>query len=242
MWYSRAMLRAPSSPRSTRWLAAAAFATLTSAAFTTGCASTPDVLVLDLGYRPTSQPDMGKLAGALTIAPTSRIWVNPVVDQHPEGSRIGVSQEEDNAPVYFGPNGLPPADFMRAALVQALPAYAVPLHGDPNTATHVLEVRMSRFWTVESNLYQTWITGTVLLADRASGNVMWQAEITGFGKRWGRTFKPETYLEAFSDAALDFAANIAITPAFRQAAATLPTGEAAAGDPPADPVTASSSS
>jgi len=190
-----------------------------------GCSSTPDVMVLDLNYRPTNQPDQGKLMGAIPIAATSRVWINPVVDQHPEGSRIGISQEEDDAAVYFGPNGLPPADFMRAALVQVLPPYGVPIHNDPNTATHVLEIRMSRFWTVESNLYQTWITATVLLADRA-GNILWQGDITGFGKRWGRTFQAESYMQSFSDAALEFGQNLALTPAFRQAAATLPAAPA----------------
>jgi hypothetical protein len=198
---------------------------------TLGCASTPDVMVLDLTYRPTNQPDQAKLNGALPIAATSQVWINPVLDQHPEGSRIGVSQEEDNAAVYFGPNGLPPADFMRAALVQALPPLGVPLVNDPNAATHVLEVRMSRFWAVEGNLYQTWIAGTVLLADKA-GNILWQSEVTGFGKRWGRTFNADPYIHAFSDAALDFGHNLAFNPAFRQAAAAVPTAYAA---PPTDP-------
>ncbi|MBL9107436.1 MAG: hypothetical protein JNL82_41505 [Myxococcales bacterium] len=224
------------SPLRPRWLHAAVFAA--SLAAPSGCASTPDVMVLDLGYRPTNQPDMGKLAGALPIPATTAIWINPVLDQHPEGSRIGVSQEEDDAAVYFGPNGLPPADFVRAALVQALPAFGVPLHNDPNTATHVLEVRMSRFWAVESNLYQTWITGTVLLADRA-GNVLWQGEVTGFGKRWGRTFNAGNYLQGFSDSALDFAQNLAITPAFRQAAAGVaPEAAPAAPAPEAAPAPA----
>lgn len=202
-------------------MTAAVFAAATGGALVSGCASTPDVMVLSLTYRPTNAPDMGKLTGAQPIAPTTRVWINPVLDQHPEGSRIGISNEEDGAPVYFGPNGLPPADFLRAALVQALPAYAVPIHEDPNTATHVLEIRMSRFWSVESNLYQTWITASVFLADKA-GNVLWQAEITGSGKRWGRTFSADNYLQSFSDAALDFAGNLAINPQFRAAAATLP--------------------
>lgn len=188
---------------------------------TVACASSPDHMILDLSYRPTSRPDQAKLTGALPIAPTSRVWINPVIDQHPEGSRIGVSQEEDDEAVYFGPGGLPPADFLRAALVQVLPPYGVPVHHDPATATHVLEIRMSRFWTVEGNVYQTWITGQVLLADR-SGNVLWQSDITGFNKRWGRTFSRDAYLQVFSDAALDFGQNIALSPGFRQAAATLP--------------------
>ena len=172
-------------------------------------------MVLGLQYQPTSQIDQSRLQGAAPMNPASRVWINPVIDQHPEGSRIGVSQEEDNAAVYFGRGGLPPADFLRAALTQVRPPYGVPIHNDPATATHVLEIRMSRFWTVEANLYQTWITGQVLLADRG-GNILWQSEITGFGKRWGRTFTAENYLHAFSDAALEFGQNLALTPAFRQ--------------------------
>ena len=211
------MPRAHRSPRGL--LATAALTIGLSAAL--GCSSSPDVMVLDLAYRPTNQPDQGKLVGAVPIAASSQVWVNPVVDLHPEGSRIGVSQEEDNNAVYFGPNGLPPADFMRAALVQALPPLGVPLSNDPNIATHVLEVRMSRFWAVEGNLYQTWISATVLLADKY-GNTLWQSEVTGFGKRWGRTFNAEPYIHAFSDAALDFSHNLALNPAFRRAAATIP--------------------
>jgi hypothetical protein len=221
------MLRPHASLRNLRRLAAALV-------LTTACSSTPDVMVLDLNYRPTSQPDPGKLAGAQPIAATTLVWIDPVIDQHPEGSRIGVSQEEDDAAVYFGPGGLPPADFLRAALVQVMPAYAVPIHNDPNTATHVLEIRMSRFWTVESNLYQTWITAMVILADKA-GNVLWQSEITGFGKRWGRTFQAEPYMQSFSDAALEFGQNLALNPAFRQAAAGVAPTAAPPGPDPAAP-------
>jgi hypothetical protein len=188
-------------------------------------------MVLDLNYRPTNQPDQGKLMGAVPIAATSRVWINPVVDQHPEGSRIGVSQEEDNAAVYFGPNGLPPADFMRAALVQALPPLGVPLVNDPNAATHVLEIRMSRFWTVEGNLYQTWITATVLLADKA-GNVLWQSRSPATASAGAAPSTPSRTSTSYSDAALDFGHNLALNPAFRQAAAAVPADRLRSG--PAD--------
>jgi hypothetical protein len=210
------MSRARSSLRGLRLLGPAALA-----ATLAGCAGSPDVMVLDLVYKPTSQPDPGKLQGALPIPATARVWINPVLDQHPEGSRIGVSEEEDNQPVYFGPRGLPPADFVRAALVAAMPAYGVPIHSDPGSATHVLEIRMSRFWTVEGNTYQAWITGACVLADNA-GNVLWQAEITGANKRWGRTFSADNYMEVFSDAALEFGQNLAINPGFRAAVAGAP--------------------
>lgn len=181
-----------------------------------GCASTPDTMVLALAYQPTSQPDASKLQGAQPILASMRVWINPVIDRHPEGSQIGVSQEEDNAPVFFGPTGLPPADFVRSALVPVLSAYAVPVAADSNTHTHVLQLEMTRFWTVEDSTYQATIGGSVVLADRA-GHVLWKGEIVGTSKRWGRTFAALNYQQAFSDAALDFGGKLALDPGFRAA-------------------------
>lgn len=181
-----------------------------------GCASTPDTMVLGLAYQPTSQPDGNKLQGLQPIPATMRVWINPVIDRHPEGSQIGVSQEEDDAPVYFGPNGLPPADFVRAALVPVLSAYAVPVAADTNTHTHVLQVEMNRFWTVEGSKYQATIGGSVVLADRA-GQILWRGEVVGNSTRWGRTFTAINYQQAFSDAALDFGGKLALDPGFRAA-------------------------
>jgi hypothetical protein len=181
-----------------------------------GCASSPDNMVLGLAYQPTSQPDASKLQGAQPILATMRVWINPVIDRHPEGSQIGVSEEEDNKPVYFGPNGLPPADFVRSALVPVLAAYAVPVAPDANTHTHVLQIEMTRFWTLEDNNYQATIGGSVVLADRA-GHVLWKAEIVGASKHHGRTFTDPNYQQAFSDAALDFGSKIALDPGFRAA-------------------------
>jgi hypothetical protein len=185
-------------------------------AATLGCASTPENLVLGLAYQPTSQPDANKLQGAQPILASMRVWINPVIDRHPEGSQIGVSEEEDNAPVYFGPTGLPPADFVRSALVPVLAAYAVPVAADSNSHTHVLQIEMTRFWTVEQSTYQATIGGSVVLGDR-NGQVLWKAEIVGTSKRWGRTFTALNYLQALSDAALDFGGKLALDPGFRAA-------------------------
>jgi hypothetical protein len=185
------------------------------------CASDPDTMVLGLAYQPTSQVDMTKLQGAQPVAATTRVWINPVVDQHPEGTQIGLSAEEDNAPVYFGAQGLPPADFVRSALTYVLPAYGVPVAADPGSSTHVLEVRMTRFWTLEGNVYEATIVANAVLADRA-GNVLWQGEVAGVNKRWGRSFNPEAYVQVFSDAALEFSTRLALDPGFRAGANSAP--------------------
>ena len=189
-----------------------------------GCASTPDTMVLGLAYQPTSQVDMAKMHGAQPVSAATRVWINPVVDQHPEGTQIGLSAEEDNSPVYFGAQGLPPADFVRSALTYVLPAYGVPVAADPNSSTHVLEVRMTRFWTLEGNVYEATIVANAVLADRA-GAVLWQGEVAGVNKRWGRTFNAEAYIQVFSDAALEFGTRLALDPGFRAGAnAVAPAG------------------
>lgn len=187
------------------------------------CASTPDTMVLGLQYQPTSQVDTTKLQGVPPVNPAARVWINPVIDQHPEGSQIGVSEEEDKAPVYFGANGLPPADFLRAAVAYVLPAYGVPVAADPASSTHVLELKMSRFFAVERSTYEATITVNATLADR-NGAVLWQGEVSGVNKRWGRTFEAANYIGVLSDAALDLGARLALDPAFRASASTTPAG------------------
>jgi len=213
------MIHARSSHTGRRWSlfsVALSAVTIAASAVSAGCASSPDNMVLGLVYQPTSQPDANKLQGAQPILATVRVWINPVTDRHPEGSQIGVSQEEDNKPVYFGPTGLPPADFVRSALVPVLAAYAVPVAPDANTHTHVLQIEMTRFWALEDNNYQATIGGSVVLADRA-GQVLWRAEIVGASKHHGRTFTSDNYQQAFSDAALDFGGKLALDPGFRAA-------------------------
>lgn len=187
------------------------------------CASDPDRMVLGLQYQPTSQIDQSRLQGAAAMNPASRVWINPVIDQHPEGSQIGISEEEDKSPVYFGANGLPPADFVRAAVAYVLPAYGVPVAADPSSSTHVLELRMVRFFAVETSTYEATITVNATLADRA-GTVLWQGAISGVNKRWGRTFTPENYIGVLSDAALDLSARLALDPGFRAGASAAPAG------------------
>ncbi len=187
------------------------------------CASDPDRMVLGLQYQPTSQIDATRLNGAAPMNPASRVWINPVIDQHPEGSQIGISEEEDKAPVYFGANGLPPADFLRAAVAYVLPAYGVAVAPDPASSTHVLELKMVRFWAVEGSVYEATITVNATLADR-TGAVLWQGAMTGVNKRWGRTFEAENYIGVLSDAALDLGARLALDPAFRASASTTPAG------------------
>lgn len=186
------------------------------------CASDPDRMVLGLQYQPTSQIDQTRLQGAAAMNPASRVWINPVIDQHPEGSQIGISEEEDKSPVYFGAQGLPPADFVRAALAYVLPAYGVPVAADPQSSTHVLEIKMVRFFAVETGTYEGTITVNATLADRA-GAVLWQGALTGVNKRWGRTFKAENYISVLSDAALDLSARLALDPGFRAGASVAPT-------------------
>jgi len=210
------MIHARSSQHGRRWSLLSASLGFLLIAPLVGCASTPESMVLGLAFQPTSQPDANKLQGAQPISAAMRVWINPVIDRHPEGTQIGVSEEEDNAPVYFGANGLPPADFVRSALVPVLAAYAVPVAPDVNTHTHVLQLEMTRFWTLEESTYQATIGGSVALADRG-GNVLWRGEIVGNGKRWGRTFTAINYQQAFSDAALDLGTKLALDPGFRAA-------------------------
>jgi len=191
-------------------------APLLAASLLGACASTPDTMVLGLAYQPTSTPDVNKLQGAQPILAAMRVWINPVIDRHPEGTQIGLSQEEDNAPVYFGANGLAPADLVRASLAQVLPAYAVPVSPDSNSHTHVLQLEMTQFWTLEDSTYQATIGGTLVLADRG-GNVLWNGTLVGTSKRWGRSFTALNYLQAFSDAALDLGTKLALDPGFRAA-------------------------
>ena len=75
---------------------------------------------------------------------------------------------------------------------------------------------MTQFWTVEDNTYLATIGGSLVLADRA-GQVLWKGMVVGSSKRWGRTFTAETYLQAFSDAALDLSTKLALDPGFRAA-------------------------
>ncbi len=175
-------------------------------------------MALQLVYAPTHESDLAKTGGVPPVASGTQIWINPVTDARADPSRIGVSEEEDGAPIYYAA-GQNPGDFVRNVLAKELAQLGLPITANQQAATHALNLQLQTFWVNEGNNYIGEVTVGAALVD-INGQLMWQGQLTGASKRWGRTFEEDNFLEAYSDMVLDLAERVAMDPTLRAALAT----------------------
>jgi len=175
----------------------------------------PKELRVPLDYRPT---DKVTLAG-LEVAAGTRVAVT-VVDARTDTSAIGRNSESAQpVPVYAADTA--PDGFVRDAVARELAGANIQVATDPHAATKVLTLRLQKFWTEETNTYNTSIQASVELAD-ASGRSLWKGQVAGSTERFGRSLSAENYQEAMSDAVVAMVERLIHDPGFVQALNTAP--------------------
>ncbi|HEY8379458.1 MAG TPA: hypothetical protein VIK91_23360 [Nannocystis sp.] len=193
---------------------------LLTAVLTTGaCSSTPDVIAFPLVYSPTEKVDASKTMGLPPIPAGAVIFIAQIVDkrQVSDPNLLGISEDANpDAPVYNAAGGQYPTEFLRNVFAKELGALGFPITADPVAATHTLQLQLDHFWIVEGNTYQATVQAQGWVIDR-SGTTRWHGGIVGKSSRWGRSQKPENFLQALSDATLDTVMKFALTPEFRTA-------------------------
>lgn len=182
------------------------------------CGGSGDSMALQLVYAPTHDVDLAKTGGVPPVASGTQIWINPVTDARVDPGRIGISEEEDNTPIYYAA-GQNPGDFVRNVLAKELTTLGLPITANQAAATHALNLQLQKFWVTEGNNYLGEVTVGAALVD-INGQLLWQGQLTGAAKRWGRSFEEDNFLEAYSDMVLDLAERVAMDPTLRNALAT----------------------
>jgi hypothetical protein len=155
-----------------------------------GASSLSDV---PLNWKPTDET--GELLGALSRDfRTKKVQVEPFTDARDDKKLIGRNTESSSQRVVTTRDdaGAWCATQLSALLRQA----GVPVVTDH--ADLVVSGKVTRFMVEEKDTYQ----GTVALdltVKNAKGKQLWSGLVTGEGKRWGRSYKEENYMEALSD-------------------------------------------
>jgi len=169
-----------------------------------GCKATS--LVVPLQYRPTSMLNVSRFGGVLPGGPDTTLFVAPVIDDREVKDQIG-ENVEDPTPVPVFPTGPTAPEFFRDAVITHLQSAGLVTTAEEEKATHRLRFTLIRFWTRETNWYQSEVRARATIEDRA-GKLLCDVLVAGANKRFGRSLSRENYQESLSDATLDFSGNL----------------------------------
>ena len=163
-----------------------------------GCGPKPSSVNVPMKYRPTSQLNMNTFAGDL---PEVSIHVGPVTDARDNRDQVGENLEEKKpVPVYA--TGVEPTQFVHDVMRDLLSKTGINVTEDRAAADRVLLADLHRFWTQETNTYESEVRATVTVQDR-NGTQLWKGIVNGTAERFGRSLKAENYQEVFSDAMIE---------------------------------------
>jgi hypothetical protein len=172
-----------------------------------GC-ERPKELRIPLDYAPK---DHLELAG-FTPPPGLRLAVT-ATDARTDNSAIGRNSEDESKPVPIYTTSRPPEEFLRDAVSRGLATAGITIAPDRTGATKVLNLALKKFWVEETGTYQGTITADADLRD-ATGGRLWQGQVSGNNKRFGRSLSADNYDECLSDASIDLVQNLLRNEAF----------------------------
>ena len=177
-----------------------------------GCFNKPSSVNVPLNYRPTSQLNMNAFAGDL---PEVSVHVGPVTDARDNRDQVGENLE-NKAPIPVYAAGVEPTQFVHDVTRDLLSKTGIKLTDDRAAADRVLLADLHRFWTKETNTYESEVRATVTVQDR-NGAELWRGMVNGTAERFGRSLKAENYQEVFSDAMVKMVEGLLTNPGFRAA-------------------------
>lgn len=176
-------------------------------------------MALNLTYLPSNEPDRSGTIGVTPLPAGTQVWINPITDARTEPDGIGFSAEGNNTPVVLQEGSQPPIDFVRSVLAQELPAFGLPVASEESAATHTLDLQLLKFWVHEGGTYVGEVMVDAALVDRG-GKLVWQAQLSGSDKHWGKTFTQENFLNTYGNATLSLSETLALDPGLRAGIAT----------------------
>jgi hypothetical protein len=174
------------------WVAAAVVVGL--GAMMPACAPPKTSLTVPLIYRP-DEPIHRETA--LTNAPNLKLFVE-VIDERPDKNKIG-ENVEDQTPKPITADAPVPAEFVRDAAVRELSGLGLLVVADKANANRVLTLHLSRFYCVESSVYDADVRANAVMSD-SSGTQLWAGLVSGTKRNFGRSLSPVNYQEALSGA------------------------------------------
>jgi hypothetical protein len=153
---------------------------------------------------------------AVHYSPALKLYVEPVVDERDDKTRIGVNNERaPEVPILASPE-MAPGAFVGQIVVSQFATSGVKTVPDVASANRVLRLRLTRFFTEEGGTYQSEVGATAEVRG-LDDKVLFSFAVTGSAKKWGSSLEADNYNEVFSSAAFDFAKNLVELADFQKA-------------------------
>ena len=131
--------------------------------------------------------------------PPVKIFIEEFKDERPNPQEIGENLEDKGKRIVIvtsGPKGA--VHFIQSALTQEFKEKGFSLENQLTYAVKIIGGSLLKFWTVETNQYQSQSQIRIEVKDR-HGQVYYQNTFSGTGKNFGRSLSEANYYESFSD-------------------------------------------
>ncbi len=149
---------------------------------------------IHLEYKPNN-----KVKHSPATVPGSKIFFGEFRDQRANPRQVGENLEDKEKRVLVvvsDPQGA--GALVRAALSKEFGNKGFAVVGGPGQADKIIEGALVRFWTVETNRYNSQTQLRVEVKDR-NGGVHFSRTYSGAGKNFGRSLSETNYNESISD-------------------------------------------
>jgi hypothetical protein len=159
-------------------------------------------MTIPLAWAPTDVQTLP--IGATAAFKDQRVAVNPVVDSRDDKAVIGKNVEakidRQEKPEWAVSTSTDVGSFLTERLLAVLQANAItPVTTEP---TRVIRLEILRYFVTEGDSYKADVGFRATIED-GQGRQLWQGLADGASNRFGRSYSPENYNEALSNAFLE---------------------------------------
>jgi hypothetical protein len=149
---------------------------------------------IHLEYKPNA-----KVKRSPSSVPSQKIYFDEIRDQRPQPRLLGENLEEkDKRVVVVSSDPHAAGNLVKSALEKEFRNKGFSVVGSPGQAEKIIGGSLVKFWTVETNRYNTETLIRLEVRDR-NGRVLFNRNYAGSGKNFGRSLSEGNYNESFSD-------------------------------------------
>ncbi len=191
---------------------------------------------IQVEYKPNA-----KVKKSPSSVPSQKIFFDEFRDQRSQPRQLGENLEDrGNRVVVVSSDPQAAGNLVKSALSKEFRNKGFSVVGSPGAAEKIIGGSLVKFWTVETNRYNTETLLKLEVRDK-NGRVLFQKNYSGSGKNFGRSLSETNYNESFSDSLVmitealfsdhEFLKSLAEKPAVPRAEEKVPAAPRAAPSP-----------
>ena len=149
---------------------------------------------IQLEYKPNA-----KVKRSPSSVPPQKIYFDDFRDQRPQPRQLGENLEEkDKRVVVISSDPQAAGNLVKSALNKEFRNKGFSVVGSPGQAEKIVSGMLLKFWTVETNRYNSDTLVKLEVRDK-NGRVLFNRNYSGTGKNFGRSLSENNYNESISD-------------------------------------------